>query len=70
MPPTQTQLTIPDMACSACSAKITTAIQALDAAAQIQADLTSKVVTIDSTLSAEALRDAIVAAGYSVTLSS
>jgi copper chaperone len=68
MPPTQTQLTIPDMACSACSAKITTTIQALDAAAQIQADLTSKVVTIESTLSVEALRDAIVAAGYSVTL--
>jgi copper chaperone len=64
----QTQLTIPDMACSACSAKITTTIQSLDAAAQVDADLTSKVVTIESTLSAEALRAAIVAAGYTVAL--
>ncbi len=68
--PTQIQLTIPDMACSACSATITTTIQALDAAAQVQADLTSKVVTIESILSAETLRDAIVATGYSVTLPS
>jgi copper chaperone len=59
------ELTVPDMACGACVTAITEAIQHLDAQAQIQADLQTKQLTIASTASESALKEAIAAAGYS-----
>jgi copper chaperone len=59
------ELTVPDMACSACVTAITEAIQHLDTQAQIQADLQTKQLTIASTASESALKEAIAAAGYS-----
>jgi copper chaperone len=60
------QLTIPNMACSACVTNITSAVQAVDAQAALSADLPSKVVSIDSQLSLAAIAEAITQAGYPV----
>jgi copper chaperone len=61
------QLTVPDMACSACSEKITQAIQALDATASIQADPKTKLVQVETQASATAIKDAVTTAGYTPT---
>lgn len=61
------QLKVPNMACSACSDTITKAIQAIDPAATVQADTKTKLVEVDTQASETAIRDAIVAAGYTVT---
>ncbi|MEB3273457.1 MAG: heavy-metal-associated domain-containing protein [Prochlorothrix sp.] len=58
-------LTIPDMACSACAEAITQAVTTVDAGAVVKADTETKVVTIDTQQPADAIRAAIVAAGYS-----
>ncbi len=59
-------LTVPDMACTACATTITAAIHALDPAAAVTADPTTKVVTLQSSADPSALKAAIVAAGYTV----
>jgi len=59
-------VTVPDMACSACVNTITQAVQALDATATVQADVTAKTVAIEAQAEAEALTQAIVQAGYTV----
>ena len=58
------QLTIPDMACSACASTITQAIHTLDPSAQIQADTTTKLVTIETLLSWAEVQQVIQQAGY------
>lgn len=59
-------VTVPDMACSACADTITKAVQALDATATVQADVTAKTVAIEAQVEADALTQAIVQAGYTV----
>jgi copper chaperone len=60
------ELTVPNMACSACSDTITKAIQAIDPAAVVQADLKTKQVNIDTQASETAIQQAITNAGYTV----
>lgn len=60
------QLTIPNMACSACSNTITQAIQAIDPAAMVQADTKTKQVTVETHATEAAIQQAIAAAGYTV----
>lgn len=60
------QLTVPNMACSACADTITKAVKAIDPAAEINADPKSKQVNIDTQANENAVREAIVAAGYSI----
>ena len=57
---------VPDMACGACADTITKAVQALDASATVQADTKTKQVEITSSASDEAIKTAIVEAGYTV----
>ena len=64
---TKIQLIIPDMACSACVESITKAIHDIDAAASVSANLTTKVVGIDTKAPDSSLREAIAAAGYTIT---
>lgn len=54
------------MACSACADTITKAVKALDASATIQADLTTKLVSITTTQAKSEIEGAIAAAGYAV----
>ncbi len=69
------QLTVPNMACSACADTITQAVKAVsasrnsegtDPAAQINADPKSKQVNIDTQANEAAVQNAIVTAGYTI----
>ena len=60
------QLTVPDMACSACSDKITKAIKAIDPAATVQADTKTKQVNIETQVAEPTIKQAITDAGYTV----
>jgi copper chaperone len=60
------QLTIPNMACSACGDTIAIAIAAIDPTAQVQADPKTKQVNVETGATEAAVKDAIVAAGYTV----
>lgn len=56
--------TVPDMSCGHCVKAITNAITALDAQAQITADLESKVVTVETTAEQAAIAAALTEEGY------
>lgn len=60
------ELTVPNMACSACSETITKAVQALDSTATVQADLKTKQISIETQTSETTIKQAITAAGYTV----
>jgi copper chaperone len=59
-----TRFTVPDMTCGGCVKAITSAIQRLDPAAQVAADLDTHTVEIASTRPASDLALAIDAAGF------
>ena len=61
------ELTVPNMACSACRDTITQAVQAIDPTATVQADTKTKLVVIETQTPEATVKAAIVAAGYSVT---
>jgi copper chaperone len=60
------QLTVPDMARSACADKIAKAVANLDPAAKVEANPQTKQVTIQTQAVPEAVKTAIAAAGYTV----
>ena len=62
----QLDLTVPNLACSACVETVTQAVHGVDAAAQVTADPKTKQVSILSEASETALKDAITTAGYTV----
>ncbi|HEY9823874.1 MAG TPA: heavy-metal-associated domain-containing protein [Stenomitos sp.] len=61
------QLTVPNMACSACGETITKAIQAIDPAATVETDPKTKQVKVETQVSETAVAEAITAAGYTVS---
>jgi copper chaperone len=60
------ELKVPSMACSACAETITKAVNALDTTATVNADLSSKLVSITTSQPETAIKSAIAAAGYAV----
>lgn len=58
------QFHIPGMRCGGCARRITAAITALDATAQVQADVPARRVSIESALGSEQLAAALTQAGY------
>lgn len=60
------ELTVPNMACSACSETITQAVKAIDPAATVQADPKTKLVNIETQVAAAEIKQAITNAGYTV----
>ncbi|HEY9624205.1 MAG TPA: heavy-metal-associated domain-containing protein [Crinalium sp.] len=60
------QLTVPSMACSACANTITKAVKAVDPDATVQADPKTKQVSVETSASDTAVKQAIAAAGYPV----
>lgn len=60
------ELQVEGMSCQHCVAAVTNAIREHDAAAQVQVDLTSGRVVVDSTQSLDSLKAAIDEAGYVV----
>lgn len=61
------RLTVPNMACSACSETITKAIQVIDSTAIVETDLKTKIVSVNTAASATAIQQAITSAGYTIT---
>jgi copper chaperone len=61
------QLTVPNMACSACGDTITKAIKAIDPVATVQADPKTKQVKIETQAADAEIKQAITNAGYTVT---
>lgn len=60
------QLTVPNMACSACVTTIANAVKEIDATATVEADPKTKLVNIETQQTETAIKGAIVAAGYTV----
>ena len=61
------QLKVPKMACSACANTITKAVQAIDSAATVEADVKTKLVTVQTAKPESEVRNAIASAGYPVS---
>ncbi|MCC7701090.1 heavy-metal-associated domain-containing protein [Janthinobacterium sp. GW460P] len=61
------QLQVENMSCGHCVGSVTKAVQAIDPAAQVQIDLASKRVTVESSSALGTISAAIVEAGYPVT---
>jgi len=57
---------VPDMTCGHCVKTITSAVQAVEPAAQVQADLATHRVVVNGAAQTEAVRAAIQEAGYEV----
>jgi copper chaperone len=60
------ELTVPNMACSACSETITQAVKAIDPTATIQADTKTKLVNIETQVTEAEIKQAITDAGYTI----
>jgi copper chaperone len=60
-------LTVPSMACAACSETITKAVRTIDAAATVIADPKTKQVKIETVQTESVVRDVILKAGYPVS---
>ena len=60
------ELSIPDLACSACVETVTKAVQGVDATARVTADPKTKQVSVITNASETAIKDAITTAGYTV----
>ncbi|APA67428.1 MULTISPECIES: heavy-metal-associated domain-containing protein [unclassified Janthinobacterium] len=61
------QLQVENMSCGHCVGSVTKAVQGIDPAAQVQVDLASKSVTVESSSELGAISAAIVDAGFPVT---
>lgn len=58
------QLSVPDMTCGHCKASVEKAVTALDDDAELDFDMETREVEIDSTASKSAILSALDAAGY------
>jgi len=61
------KLQVENMSCGHCVGSVTKAVQGIDPQAQVQIDLASKRVTVESASALDAISAAIVEAGYPVT---
>lgn len=57
---------VPNIACDACGQKITESIHTMEPDAQVNVDVNSKTVTVESEASEESIKQVIVAAGYNI----
>lgn len=60
------KLKVTDIACDACAEKITESIHTMEPDAQVDVDVKSKTVTVESAASEESIKQVIVAAGYNI----
>jgi copper chaperone len=58
------KLTVPGMACSACANNITNAVKAIDANAIVDANPQTKLVNVETQVTENAIKQALIAAGY------
>lgn len=60
------EMTVPDMACSACADTISQAVVALDPSAKVDANPKTKQVAIETTVPEASVKEAITTAGYTI----
>jgi copper chaperone len=60
------QFRVPDIHCEGCIRALTGAVRELDDKAILQADLTTKLVSVETTVGSEAVAEAMRDAGFSV----
>ncbi|MCX7592770.1 MAG: heavy-metal-associated domain-containing protein [Fischerella sp.] len=60
------KLKVPNMACESCAQTITESIHTMEPDAKVEVDVKAKTVTVESAASEESIKQAIVAAGYSI----
>lgn len=61
------KLKVPDIACQGCADTITQSLLNLEPRAKIQVDVSTKMVTVESTTSSlENIKQAIISAGYKI----
>lgn len=58
---------VPNMACAACVTTITNAVTAINSTAKVEADPKTKQVKIETQQPETAVKQAIIAAGYTIT---
>ncbi|MDO9525274.1 MAG: heavy-metal-associated domain-containing protein [Gemmobacter sp.] len=61
------QLSVPDMSCGHCKASVETALKALDPSAQVQVDLATRQVTLETNASATRVIAALQDVGFDAT---
>ncbi|CDN17158.1 MAG: heavy-metal-associated domain-containing protein [Richelia sp.] len=60
------KLKVPDIACQGCADGITEFLLTLEPDAKVQIDLSTKMVTIETSASLENIQQAIIEAGYTI----
>ncbi|WP_194725307.1 heavy-metal-associated domain-containing protein [Noviherbaspirillum malthae] len=61
------ELKVEGMTCGGCASRVTKAIRSVDSNADVNIDLKSKTVRVDTTADVAALASAVTAAGYPAT---
>ena len=61
------ELQVEGMSCGGCVRSVTKSVQAVDGNARVEIDLTSKKVRVETQASLDAVKCAIIDAGYDVT---
>ena len=60
------ELKVPSMVCDGCVETVSKSLKEVDSDAKVDADLTTKVVRVETKASAESLKKAIAAVGHTV----
>ncbi|KAB8320567.1 heavy-metal-associated domain-containing protein [Tolypothrix campylonemoides VB511288] len=60
------KMTVPNIACADCVHSITESIRTVEPDAKVDVDVKAKTVTVEAQSSEESIKQAIVAAGYTV----
>lgn len=60
------ELKVPNIACEDCATTISESIHVMEPDAKVHVDVKAKTVTVESAASEESIKQAIVAAGYTV----
>jgi copper chaperone len=60
------KLNVPDISCNNCAETISESIRVVEADAKINIDVGAKTVTVESSASEESIKQAIVAAGFTI----
>ena len=60
------KLTVPNIMCDGCGETITDSIHTMEPDAKIDVDVQAKTVTVESAASEETIKQAIVAAGFTI----
>jgi len=60
------KLKVPNIMCSACAETITESITTMEPDAKVDVDVQAKTVTVEAAASEETIKQAVVAAGYTV----